>query len=178
MIIGLGHTARVGKDTCAGLLIEHHGYARVAFADALKDFVYAIDSDVRLAVNLFGWEDAKANPANRRKLVDIGNSARGIIGADVWIRAALARVTSGRTVITDVRYPNEVEAVRSIGGVVVKVERPGFEPLPNVADQALADFDEWDAVICNDGTVEDLARKVDGLIAASRRRNSWGGGRT
>lgn len=164
MIIGLGHAARVGKDTCAELLIEHHGYTRVAFADALKEFVYAIDPDVRLAVHLFGWEDAKANPVNRRKLVDIGNGAREIIGADVWIQAAMRRVTSGRTVITDMRYPNEVDAIRAIGGLIVKVERPGVCPLDNVADQALATYDGWDAVIVNDGTREDLREQLDNLM--------------
>lgn len=164
MIIGLGHAARVGKDTCAEILVERHGYTRVAFADALKDFVYAIDEDVRLAVNLFGWEGAKANPVNRKKLVDVGNHARTIIGADVWIRAAMRRVTSGRTVITDMRYPNEVEAIRQVGGIIVKVERPGVDPLPNVADQALANFDGWDAVIVNDGSVDDLRGQLDHLL--------------
>lgn len=175
MIIGLGHAARTGKDTCAQLLTEHHDYSRVAFADAIREFVFATDPRVRLSVNLHGWDAAKVNdPEVRRALVDVGNGAREIIGKDVWIRAAMQRMTSGRTVFTDMRYPNEVEAIRQVGGLVVKVERPGVEPLPNVADQALADYDGWDAVIVNDGTLDDLRVRLDELIAGSRARNSWG----
>lgn len=165
MIIGLGHAARVGKDTCAAQLVEHHGYQRVAFADAIRDFVYRMDPDVRLQVNVHGWEASKlAHPFVRHALVDAGYHARDVMGEDVWIRAAMRRVTSGRTVITDMRYPNEVDAIRSIGGVIVKVERPGVEPLPNVADQALASYDGWDAVIVNDGTLDDLRGQLDHLL--------------
>ena len=163
MLIGLGHTARVGKDTCGALLAKHHGYQVIAFADALRELVYHTDPAVRSIVDRIGWDEGKqAYPDLVRKaLIDVGNHARRILGEDVWIQAAFNRIESDRAVITDVRYPNEVQAVKDHGGIVVKVTRPGCEPLPNVADQALADFDEWDGVLDNAGTVDDLRGLID-----------------
>lgn len=168
VLIGLGHASRVGKDTCAQLLIEHHGYERVAFADALREFVLRTHPGVRSIVERIGWEEAKeAHPFVRKTLVEVGNGARHILGEDVWIKAAFRRIRSERTAFTDMRYPNEAAAIRETGGLLVKVTRPGVDPLPNVADQALADFDGWDAVIVNDGSLGDLQVQLDELLARS-----------
>jgi len=166
LLIGLGHSARVGKDTCAALLVEHHGYERLAFADALRDFVDATHADISHLVDRHGWDYSKETfPFVRQTLVDVGNAARQIMGEDVWVDAAFSRMTSPRTVVTDVRYPNEVDAIRRRGGLAVKVTRPGVCPLPNVADQALAGYDGWDAVIVNDGDLDDLFAQLDCLVA-------------
>lgn len=166
MIIGLGHAARVGKDTVADVLTVRHGYERLAFADALRQFVYQTNDEVRFMVDVHGWEAAKmAHPTVRKTLVEVGNNARQIMGADVWIRAAFRRIEPGdRVVFTDLRYPNEAEAILDAGGVLVKVKRPGVYPLPNVADQALASFTGWDYELRNDGTIDELAEKTSRLI--------------
>lgn len=169
MLIGLGHAARVGKDTCAGILVDHHDFQRVAFADILKEFVYRTHPDVARVVDEIGWEEAKvAYPWVRQVLIDVGNVARQLLGEDVWVNAAFARTTAERIAITDMRYPNEARAIRERGGLLVKVTRPGVCPLDNVADQALADFDGWDAVIVNDGSIDDLQVQLDELLARSR----------
>jgi hypothetical protein len=72
-----------------------------------------------------------------------------------------------------VRFPNEYEKVRSLRGVMWRVNRPGTEPaLGHISDTALDTF-EFDQVIENDGTVKDLADKViailDGDIRARHR---------
>ena len=166
MLIAFGHTARVGKDTCGALLVRHHGFERVAFADALRTFVYRTHPEVRRLVDSMGWEEAKlAHPLVRKTLVDVGNVGRRVVGEDVWVRAAFRGVTADRVAITDLRYRNEARAIRDRGGLLVRVTRPGVEPLPNVADQALIDFDGWDAVIANDGTLDDLKVQLDELLA-------------
>ena len=163
MVIGLGHTARVGKDTVGSILREEHGFYQMAFADALRGFVFATNSEVAGVVKAVGWEQAKTmHPFVRRTLVEVGNHARDILGEDVWINAAFKRAAGHEdVVITDVRYPNEAQAItQNPWGFLVKVTRPGYGPLDNVADLALASFNCWDAEIHNDGTVEDLRGRV------------------
>lgn len=164
MLIGLGHGSRVGKDTCAAILVREHGFAQVAFADPLRDFVLRINPEVADIVEEVGWEQGKEfYPIVRQTLIDVANAARDVISPDVWLRPALEDLKP-KTVITDMRYPNEAVAIKGLGGFAVKVTRPGVEPLPNIADQALADFDEWDAVISNDGTFLDLQYQLDELV--------------
>jgi dephospho-CoA kinase len=172
MIIGVGHVARVGKDEVAKILVEHHGFTRLAFADALKQLVYETQPEVRAMVDRVGWEQGKTvYPDHVRKpLVDVGNAARRILGENVWVNAVAAQVEPGRDyVIPDTRYMNEIRWVQKHCGAngfgyVVKVNRPGVEALPNVADQALANWDGWDGVIENDGSLSDLKVKVEKLL--------------
>ena len=171
MLIGLGHGAQVGKDTAAGILVERHGFTQVAFADALRDIATASSPEYRAAVNELGYEEAKvAVPWTRQYLVDLGNACRRYLFEDVWVDAVFRRIPwDGDYVITDVRYPNELKAVWARGGFAVKMTRPGFEPLNNVADQALAEETEWYTTIVNDGTNEDLAAKLKEFVEEHRR---------
>ena len=45
-------------------------------------------------------------------------------------------------VITDVRFPNEAQAIKNAGGIVIRVDRPGYKPVnPHPSETAL---DNWD----------------------------------
>jgi len=72
-------------------------------------------------------------------------------------------------IITDTRFPNEMDAVKSKNGLVIKVERSlklrkGYDT-PNETDlhpseTSLDNYTEWDYVIENNGTLEELRAKV------------------
>jgi hypothetical protein len=170
VLIGLGHTARVGKDTVAGILVAQHGFERLALADPLRDLLYDIDPVVRRTVDELGWDEAKVvYPRVRERQIEVGNAARRRLGADVLIRAAFNRIDPAADwAISDVRYPSEAEAVAAAGGRLVRVVRPGVTPGDDVADRALRDFDGWDAVIVNDGTLEDLCDSGAAVVARFR----------
>jgi hypothetical protein len=140
-LLGLVGRKRSGKDTIARHL---HGFTRVAFADALKAAAYDADPVIsaggrdgfrmiRLAqlVDLVGWEDAKDSyPDVVTYLQNFGVSMRDNTDPDIWIKTAMRKATAllndgADVVITDVRFQNEVEAVRDLGGVVGRVTRPG-----------------------------------------------------
>lgn len=64
-------------------------------------------------------------------------------------------------IITDVRFPNEAEAIRAAGGIVFKVVRPSL----GVSDdehpsETSVDLIEADHTIINDGTLADLRTKL------------------
>ena len=72
-------------------------------------------------------------------------------------------------VVPNIRYPDEVECVRLKGGFLVRVKRTGQETdLDDPLDAALADFEDWDDTVMNDGTIEELGTK-----AAALARRFW-----
>lgn len=180
MVIGLSGYARSGKDTAARCLLEQ-GFVRGAFADKMKTALIAldpyIDSSRRLGEiegaiietpsGLLLSEAAKRIPEVRRLLQRLGTEAgRKTIGEDVWVRALLDTSSPVKLVITDVRFPNEASAIRALGGLVIRIERPGVGPINDHESEVALDGYDVDVVIDNDGTVEDLATKMRAALAA------------
>lgn len=144
-LIGLIGKKRVGKDTFAAVLVEEFGFARVAFADPLKEMALTIDpflvggwdsslddEFLATAVANFGWEEVKDTyPEARRFLQRLGDGVRQF-EPEFWLNAGMDTVRGKRAeakpvVITDVRYPNEADAIRDAGGTLIRVVRPGAD---------------------------------------------------
>ena len=151
MIVGLSGWAGSGKDTVGAILVRRYGYERRAFADALKEIAYRI-----------GWDGQKDDPG-RRLLQDLGMAVRDVLGADAWLPPVF-RDLPECLVVTDVRLPNEADAIRARGGVIWRIERPGTVPARNhISDTALDDW-AFDARIANEGTLADLEQTVRRLV--------------
>ncbi|MEU6056956.1 hypothetical protein [Streptomyces sp. NPDC047097] len=191
LLVGLAGFARSGKDSAAQALIEG-GWRRDAFADRLKSFLHrqnplvptAADAPpVRLAplVAAYGWDGAKTRfPEVRRLLHSTGTDAgRVTLGEDVWVDALFNDHAPEREalVITDVRYPNEARAIQSRGGVLIWIDRPGVTPardgngVPYPSETALADW-TFDAVLRNDGDLDDLRSRLIGVAVLADRFTS------
>ena len=177
MIIGLAGKARAGKDTVANILVAEHGYTRVAFADALKDIAYQLnplvpygDTAERLVdlVDTQGWDEAKSLYDVRAFLQNLGVAVRQY-DADFWVKAAL-RIHSGdeNIVISDVRFPNELDAVLDAGGAVYRVVREGSGLTGTAASHPSETLlDDYDIpVIDNNGSIEDLAKGVASCLTS------------
>lgn len=178
MIVGIGHVKRVGKDVAATALSRDLGFQRRAFADKLKELALEADPLVTTAVattNIgagrgrlrwvvqgMGWDEAKnVYPEVRKFLQDLGLGARLVFGDDFWVNQTLTGVKkTDKIVVSDVRFHSEVDAVHAHGGKLIRIDRPGHSAHGHVSETALAGFDGWDAVIVNDGTVQDLEAKV------------------
>ena len=166
-LVALAGFARSGKDTAARGLIEADGFERVAFADPIREALYRANplldthtgTRVREFVDAEGWEWAKRKePEVRRLLQEVGQAMREVAGEDVWVRAALKRAQEldRPVVFTDTRHENEAQAVRSLGGIVLRIERPGVGPVnDHVSDQGLPPY-VVDRVIPNTSTPEAL----------------------
>ena len=113
-------------------------------------------------INANGWDYSKNNiPDVRRLLQRLGTEAgRDILGENIWVDTAFSRVSSDKIVVTDVRFPNEVAGIRSRGGTVVRVERPRVGPRNDHPSETSLIGYNFDIFINNDGTLEDLHRKV------------------
>lgn len=163
MIIGLTGFAQTGKDTVAKVLCGNHNYERRAFADNVRSFVYDLDIEgLRLVVDTMGWEKAKQLYTVRRWLQKVGLSARNILGENVWITSVTSNLTPfDKVVITDVRFLNEAEAIKNLGGEIWRVERPGVGPVNDHISETELMSIEIDHVITNVGTFEELELLVN-----------------
>lgn len=170
-IIGLTGYARTGKDTVAKTLLDEYGFKRVAFADKLREFVLAINpilaSGRRLSeeIDFVGWEIAKGQAEARRLLQETGLTVRKFFGEDSWVNLAFSGMNpTDSIVVTDVRFKNEADKIRHLGGVVWRVERPGVGPVNSHISESQMDGYSYDAIINNDGSLDDLVEKVRGLM--------------
>ena len=176
-LIGFTGVAGSGKDTAADYLWERYGFLKMSFADPLKRAASQIfgiklellyDRDKKEEVIDF-W---KMSP--RQILQVLGTEAvKPHFGADIWIKRFLLSYSvvckTDDVAIPDVRFNLEAEALRGMGGTVVHIVRPGAG-LTGAAAQHASEAGvivaPEDYVIHNDGTVEDLYEKLEGLLAA------------
>ncbi|QPB09708.1 dNMP kinase [Streptomyces phage Shaeky] len=169
--------ARSGKDSVGARLVSRYGYKRLAFADPLKDMVLEINPwvpttpgvVVRLhrLIQDVGWDYAKETyPEVRRILQHTGQSVRRQ-DPNYWVRVMRDTIdhTTGRLVITDVRYPNEADFLAGYGFRLVRINRPALgDPDPNahISETALDDY-PVPVTILNNGTLEDLHAHADSI---------------
>ncbi|MEU7278632.1 hypothetical protein AB0A69_07560 [Streptomyces sp. NPDC045431] len=170
-VLALGGYAYAGKDSVAQVLVERYGYTRIAFADAVRDVLEAMNPLVPTpygAVNLawvlkdVGWDVAKREyPEVRRLMQRLGGSVREHIGEDAWIHAAFRKAEDHpRVVYTDVRHKNELEALADLDHYTIWVSRPGIGPLnQDISENQLGRLD-FDFGFFNEESLENLPDQV------------------
>lgn len=179
MLIGFSGKMAVGKNTCADYLTDRYGGAQVAFADELK----------RVSRELFAVDPARKDDRTRGILQRVGVAMREI-EEDVWVNAALRKAyqlegtLSGPICFTDVRFPNEADAIHRAGGKLVKVvceERVRLERiqalypettaerLNHISETALDSYTGWDFLLWTGGygwredTVQSMHKQLDAI---------------
>lgn len=210
LIIGILGNIGSGKDTIAHYLTQFHDFNQLSFANSLKDAVSAV----------FGWdremlEGKTAESREWRETVDPFWSkrlsmptltprwvlqywgtdlARSEFHGDIWVASLENKIAKSNTsvVISDCRFPNEIHAIRDMGGSIIRVQRgdlPEWYPDAElavkgslVAINSLKDknihISEWswidskyDILIRNDGTVDELYDNVSAFIENKLRIN-------
>lgn len=180
MNIALVGPRKSGKSTAAEALINA-GYTRLSLADPVKDAAVSMvnrfwfdemDSDTR---ECFSRDDINADKAVFRPLLEwIGSTfGRDYLGTpDRWINMFRDRAqrTPGPIVCDDVRFPNEAEALREMGFLIVWVNRrekereeslaEAGEPMGRMPSEATLLSINPDFMIFNNRTVDDLHRLV------------------
>ncbi len=105
----------------------------------------------------------------RRILQWWGTEYRRNQDADYWTKAwsrkvELLDLMHIHVLVDDVRFINELSAIKEHGGLIIKIERPGFDGANNhTSETSLDDYNAWDGTIVNDGTLEEFKTKVGQL---------------
>jgi hypothetical protein len=162
-------------------------YAKVYhFADYLKDLsinlfglnpqgVYGTDQQKNELTNI-KWENMPfitkkgGYMTNREFLEQFGTKVVRKIRTDAWVAATINKINyenSQLAIIPDVRFPNEVEAIKASGGIVIRLARNLHNSdveCETVLDKDNFDWSNFDAVIDNtDYTIEKLCDELTSL---------------
>lgn len=153
-ILGLSGKAGSGKTTLATYLVQKHGYVPVSLADHFK-----VDAVVRHGAPIEEVFGSWKSPETRKLLQITGTEmGRDVHGDDIWTRTAetliygMAQAGVTRVVVPDVRFENEVDWVRSLGGVIVRLTGRGGATGANAqhsSETALDAYESWDIVLDN-----------------------------
>ena len=179
MIIGISGKAGSGKDTAAKMLevlyanpdISYEDFSNrkyknfadiqiVHFADILKETVQV----------LFGIGEWETNTQEGKKttiewigktvrelLQGVGQGLRDVIDPNLWIKVLFANTENwSNYIIADVRYPNELDAIKERNGILLRIDRKDAGAGNHSSEIALDDYKEWDVHIENNGSIEDL----------------------
>jgi len=142
MIIGLVGFIGSGKGTVGDMLVQN-GYIKDSFASPLKDAVSVmfgwprelLEGDTEVSRNWRElpdkfWSAKFGRPFSPREALQLMGTEAGrtVFHKDIWVMSLLNRSHGKNVVVTDVRFKNEIEHIRSSGGFIVRVKR-GPEPI-------------------------------------------------
>ena len=197
-IIGICGLIGSGKGTVADILVDYHDFQKISFADKVKDGASAI----------FGWDrallegDTDRSRLWREKEDEFWTNETGssvtprlvlqLLGTDcmrygfydgIWVSLVKKHMVENPNhnyVIPDVRFPNEMNMIREMGGEVWQVRRGELPEwfssaiLDNTTGSNLMDDqdvhvsewkwidsnDKFDQIVYNDSTLEELEKQV------------------
>ena len=182
MIISITGKIGSGKDTIADIIMQHtpyHDWEIKKFAGKLKDI-----AEILSGVPKINFEDQEFKKQDmgpewgmtyRDLLQKLGTEAmRNGLHENVWVNALFADYHFNieedeqmpNWLITDCRFPNELEAVKTHKGITIKVIRDSGNTIgtTHASETALDDYTKWDYVVDNNGSFEDLKTQVFSIL--------------
>lgn len=182
MIISITGKIGSGKDTIADIIMQYtpyHDWEIKKFAGKLK-----VIAEILSGVPKINFEDQEFKKQDmgpewgmtyRDLLQKLGTEAmRNGLHENVWVNALFADYHFNieedeqmpNWLITDCRFPNELEAVKTHKGITIKVIRDSGNTIgtTHASETALDDYTEWDYVVDNNGSIEDLKTQVFSIL--------------
>ena len=167
-LVALAGRRNSGKTTAASFLVSL-GYKKESFASPMKSMLRAIGVPY---CSLYGTNEEKQEVLrlfnmSGRSLMQIAGTefGRNMIHPDIWVRTFFERHLPPLTVIDDLRFQNELDAVKAKGGLVIRIIRPDSQNLDDdhSSETGINDL-KVDQTIINNGTVWDMTEKIKSLL--------------
>lgn len=184
MIVAISGKAGSGKDTVAEMicnLLADQNYDDLEFQNPvilwkIKKFASKLKIICAILSGL-SEEDMYSQEGKLKFLPDwnmtvrdmqikVGTEAiRDNLHSNAWVIALMCDYKeTEKWLITDLRFKNEFEYLKSKGAVCIRVERPGVKLIDHISETDL-DNTTFDFRIVNDGSKEDLKEKVITLLS-------------
>jgi hypothetical protein len=186
-IIGITGKKFNGKDTL-GIYLSKYGYQRMAFADPLKEVIK----------NIFNFNDAqlygedkeridenwKISPRSAMQFIGTDlfrhqmNKLMPDIGNEIWIKVIKRQIEdiwkqnpNQKIVLTDLRFPNEINLIKELNGIIIRVKRKIDDTYSSIDNDFIVvhesetyiDVLEVDYDFDNNKTKTDLYKQFDNL---------------
>lgn len=152
VVILISGYATSGKDTFSDYVIK--------YLPCAKKFPIAYDLK-EIASKYFGW-DGNKDEKGRNLLIGIGSVGRAY-NPYIWVDKAIKRIKSESppvAIVSDWRFKNEfikvVEAFGRDSVITVRIKRNVGRILDDISEHDLDDFMDYDYIVDNNGTLEDL----------------------
>lgn len=159
-VIGVSGKSGSGKDFISQNFLRPRGYYQWSLAWHFK--VWTVGKGLATHEEVF-----YTKPPHVRKELQLEGTERGrmVYGEDVWCSTAKEWFNVlneqwgiDRFVIADVRFPNEVDFVKSMGGKVIRINAPKLaeanslspEARLHISETALDNYTDFDYIIEND----------------------------
>lgn len=177
-LIGLAGRAGTGKSTIARLLCEQHAFVEITLAEPIKRALAAMLDLPRAYLEDRATKDTPidwlSNTTPQRLMQTLRNGwGRQIIADDLWLILARRRIERiaaqpahmhiAGIVISDLRYPDEAQFVRDMGGTVWHIVRPA-PPVEAHSSEAGITAQPGDRTCDNTGDLDLLETTLDHLL--------------
>jgi len=180
-IIGISGRRGVGKTTSANFLEYKYGHYKLSFADPLREIMQILfDMPKEYMEGMLKEEKCPALDMSYRELGIITGDFLRYVRKDYFISKLVARIMDikGKKsvfVIDDVRRMNELEYIKSQGGVLIRIERydkylPFKTVISHLSETELDKYTDWDYTIneCNNVEPDDLYKELDKIVESLR----------
>jgi len=163
-ILYLSGYLKSGKDTVGDYLVKIYNFTRFAFADSLKDEVSKLYGISR---SLLDTQEGKESWYNkdltvRDILIKHGNQMREQ-DKNYWVKQVQVSILSSgvdRAVVTDFRFPNEIQPLDGFQNFSWRVNRWDIPPLVSETETSLDDY-PFDLTLSNKDSKDQLYRLID-----------------
>jgi len=175
MLIGLVGKAGSGKDTVANYLVNNYRFNSIAYADPIKEKLCKM-----LHIPVWEYDNMKRSKWSSEKCQYLINGRDILVGVGMMMREhdeqQFVRYVDKLineyidTVVTDVRFDNEIEHINKRGGIVIKIVRDDLDKGSNSITEQLADRD-FEYKINNNSSLEDLYDNIESLLLELEEKN-------
>lgn len=150
-------------------------WTRASFAHKLRCCLHVITGDSRIFAlddetknSLSTIKDAEGNYYTIRQLLQkFGTEVGRSISPNLWVDALMNDYIEAKSggyeedwIVTDVRFENEAEAIRKNSGILIRLNRNTGSNDQHSSETALDNYKNFDLVIDNNGTIDELIDKV------------------
>lgn len=156
----------VGKSTATNILIKEIGVKEISFAEPIYNIMRFMQRECNLVKKGEQYKD-------RYILQTVGDIGRNK-DPNLWVDLALNRVVEGINYsLSDLRFENEFNILKSQGWILVKIVRDkiaddclGTGSATHISEVGLNNIsdDKWDYIIENNSTVEIFEKRLIDML--------------
>lgn len=163
-LIGLTGKSGSGKDTVGDYISSKYDCRKMSFAARVKSLcsiVFDLPIKYFYDVKLKDTKHMKYLKTPRELMQKFATDfIRDNIDEDFWVKK-LENDIEGDSIICDVRFKNEIDMIRRHQGIIISIEKDGVREDDHISEIVP---DEYDFLITNNGTLEELYEKIDEII--------------